>query len=91
MYACVHETWAGFFEGLCTPSNATTNFCDPPPPRIIREPEPRHWDSGPKMITSRATVSGPLAWGRGKPALAQCPSTTHKPPPHHADYRTHVP
>jgi hypothetical protein len=32
MYACNHETWVGFFEGVCTPSNATVNFHDPPRP-----------------------------------------------------------
>jgi hypothetical protein len=61
MYACLHESWAGFFEGVCAPSNATANFHDPPPPRNTKEPEP-HWQgSGPKRITSRATVSGALA------------------------------
>jgi hypothetical protein len=33
MYACILETTRGFFEGVCTPSNATANFRDPPPPR----------------------------------------------------------
>jgi hypothetical protein len=33
MYACVHETGRGFFDGVCTPSNATAHFGDPPPPR----------------------------------------------------------
>jgi hypothetical protein len=35
-------------------------------PPNTKEPEPQQWDSGPKRITSRATVSGDLAWGRGK-------------------------
>ena len=30
MYACHPETGRGFFEGVCAPSNATANFCDPP-------------------------------------------------------------
>jgi hypothetical protein len=34
MYACVHETGRGFFEGVCTTSNATAYSCDPPPPRF---------------------------------------------------------
>jgi hypothetical protein len=32
MYACTYEIGAGFFEGVCTPSNATANFRVPPPP-----------------------------------------------------------
>src|SRR5215211_6046580 len=32
MYACILEIGGGFFEGVCTPSNATANFRDPPPP-----------------------------------------------------------
>ena len=61
MYACFHETERGFFEGVCAPSNATTNFCDPPPPPNTKEPEPWQWGSGPKWITSRANVGGDLA------------------------------
>jgi hypothetical protein len=34
MYACVHKTGVGFFEAVCTLSNATANFHDPPPPRF---------------------------------------------------------
>ena len=67
MYACIHETGARFFEGVCTPSNATAHSYDPPPPCNTKEPEP-HWQgSGPKRITSRPTVSGDLTWGRGRP------------------------
>ena len=32
MYACNRETRRGFFEGVCTPSNATAIFRDPPAP-----------------------------------------------------------
>jgi len=32
MYAYIPEIGGGFFEGVCAPSNATANFCDPPPP-----------------------------------------------------------
>jgi len=32
MYACVLETRRGFFEGVCTLSNTTANFNDPPQP-----------------------------------------------------------
>jgi hypothetical protein len=32
MYACVPETGRGFFEGVCTPSNATAYLHDPPLP-----------------------------------------------------------
>jgi hypothetical protein len=32
MYACSRETRRGFFARVCTPSNATANFRDPPPP-----------------------------------------------------------
>jgi len=31
MYACVCEIGGGFFAGVCTLSNATANFRDPPP------------------------------------------------------------
>src|SRR5215216_2032599 len=88
MYACIPENGYGFFEGVCTPRNATAHSCDPPPPRNTKEPEPWQWDSGPKWITSRATVDDALAWGRGKPPPAHCPSTAHMPPTHHAEYRT---
>jgi hypothetical protein len=30
MYACISETGRGFFEGVCTPSNATAHSYDPP-------------------------------------------------------------
>src|SRR5215217_8977434 len=88
MYVCILETGRGFFEGVCTPSNATAHSCDPPP---TQRPEPHCQDSGPKKITNRATVDGDLAWGRGKTLLAQCPSSAHNPPAHHAQRRTHVP
>jgi hypothetical protein len=61
MYACIPDFGGGFFEGLCTPSNATAHSCDPSPPRIAREPEPLCQGSGPKWITRRATVGGALA------------------------------
>jgi hypothetical protein len=61
MYAYIREAWRGFFEGVCTPSNATAHLDDPPPPRNAREPEPRQWGSGPKWTTRRATVDGSLA------------------------------
>jgi hypothetical protein len=41
MYACIPEIGDGFFEEVCTPSNTTANFRDPPPPRNAIEPEPR--------------------------------------------------
>jgi hypothetical protein len=34
MYACIPEIERGFFQGVCTPSRATANFCDPPPPPL---------------------------------------------------------
>jgi hypothetical protein len=88
MYACNCETRCGFFEGVCTPSYATAHFC---PPLSAKEPEPWQWDSGQKWITHCATVDGVLAWGRGKPSLAHCPSTAHKPPKYHAARRRHGP
>ena len=30
MYACISQIAGGFFEGVCTPSNATANSYDPP-------------------------------------------------------------
>jgi hypothetical protein len=80
MYACVLGTERGFFEGLCEPSNASAYSYDPPPPPNTKEPEPRQWDSGPKKITSRATVDGVLAWGRGKPQPAHCQSPLARHP-----------
>jgi hypothetical protein len=38
MYACIPENGGGFFEGVCTPSNATANFCDPPLPPLHSPP-----------------------------------------------------
>ncbi len=35
-------------------------FPQPAPTCNAREPEPWKWDSGPKWITSRPTVNGPL-------------------------------
>jgi hypothetical protein len=35
MYACILEPKRGFFEGGCTPCNATAHFSDPLP--LIRE------------------------------------------------------
>jgi hypothetical protein len=32
MYAYIHETGCGFFTGVCTLSNTTASFHDPPPP-----------------------------------------------------------
>jgi hypothetical protein len=31
MYACAHEIGGGFFDGVCTSSNATAIFRDLPP------------------------------------------------------------
>jgi hypothetical protein len=54
MYAYVHETGGGFFDGVCTPGNPTANFRDPPPPisaehatlrkEIIEECRAIEWD-----------------------------------------------
>jgi hypothetical protein len=32
MYAYDLDIEGGFFEGVCSPTNATANFRDPPPP-----------------------------------------------------------
>jgi hypothetical protein len=91
MYACISEIDGGFFEGVCTLSDATAHSYDPPPPRNTKEPE-SHWQgSGHMWITRRATVDGALAWDRGKPPHAQCQSTARKLPTHHAQCRTHAP
>jgi hypothetical protein len=91
MYACIRRIGRGFFEVVCAPSNSTAIFHDPPPPGNIREPEHHCQGSRPKKITSRSTVGGALAWGRGKPSPARCPSTTRKLPKHHAQCRRHSP
>src|SRR5215203_1927394 len=78
MYACICETEAGFFEQVCAPSNASAYLRDPP--HNTKEPESCCQGSGPKRITSRATVEGGLAWGRGRPPPAQCPNIARMPP-----------
>jgi hypothetical protein len=40
MYACTLEIGRGFFEGVCTPSNTTANFRDPPHPATQRTGTP---------------------------------------------------
>jgi hypothetical protein len=31
MYACIRETWSGFFEGVCGLEDRPLTFRDPPP------------------------------------------------------------
>jgi len=90
MYACIRRIGGGFFDVVCTPSNATAHSCDPPPSRYPKEPEPRQGGSGPKWIRRCAIVDGALAWGRGKPQPAHCQSTARMPPTHHAVCRTYT-
>src|SRR5688500_11356394 len=40
MYACISEIGGGFSEGVCTPCNATANFCDPPHPATQKNRSP---------------------------------------------------
>jgi hypothetical protein len=40
MYACTSEVVGGIFEGVCTPSNATANFRDLPPPATQKNRSP---------------------------------------------------
>ena len=40
MYACICETGRGFFAGVCTPSNATVIFRDPPHPAAGKNRSP---------------------------------------------------
>jgi hypothetical protein len=61
MYACISEIERGFFEGACTPSNATANSYDPPPSLSAKGPEPHCQGSGPMRIMRRLTVGGALA------------------------------
>src|SRR5215217_87339 len=91
MYACIPDIGGGFLEVVRPPSSATADLHDPPPPPSAKETEPRHWGSGPQGITRRATVRGALAWGRGKPPPAHCPSTARKIPTHHAACHRHAP
>ena len=90
MYSCVHETGHGFFAGVCTPSNATANFRDPPHPQCKGTGAP---SPGLQLEEDRyrATVGGALAWRRGKPQPAHCPSTARRLPTHHVECRTRVP
>jgi hypothetical protein len=34
MYASIHETGCGFFEGVCAPCKASAYFSDPSPPPL---------------------------------------------------------
>src|SRR5215207_571981 len=81
MYACIYESGRGFFEGVCTHSNATANSRDPPPPRNTKEPEPCQCGSGSKGITRCATVGGAfLEQNRvAAPLLHQGPGCTPGP------------
>jgi hypothetical protein len=49
MYACIPEIGSGFFAVVCTPSDATANFSDPPPPGNAIEPEPCQWGLRPEV------------------------------------------
>jgi len=49
MYACIPEIGGGFFESVCTPTNTTAIFRDPPPPQ--------HKDRSPAIGTSARTGS----------------------------------
>jgi hypothetical protein len=40
MYACIHESWAGFFERVCILSATTANFRDPPHPSARKNRSP---------------------------------------------------
>jgi hypothetical protein len=40
MYACTSEFGTGFFEGVCTPSDATAHSYDPPHPQRQRTGAP---------------------------------------------------
>jgi hypothetical protein len=40
MYAYIPDIGGGFFEGVCTPSNATAHSYDPPPPATHRNRNP---------------------------------------------------
>jgi len=90
MYAGLPKICCGFFERVCLPSNATAHFRDPPPPRNTKTGA-LAGGSGPKRITSRATVDGALAGGRRRPPLYQCQGIARMPPSHHAACRTHAP
>jgi hypothetical protein len=59
MYACLYEIRGGFFSGVCTLSNATANFRDPPPPPNANEPDPvarTPARSGSHAVLSSATL-----------------------------------
>jgi hypothetical protein len=90
MYACILEIKRGFFVGVHT-QKCNRPFLRPAPTCNAMKPEPHCQGSGPKWITTYATVSGALSWGRGRPPPAQCQNTARKPPTHHAQCRTHAP
>jgi hypothetical protein len=85
------KTGADFWRGYAHPAMQPPIPAPHPLPRNTKEPEAHCQDSGSKRITSRATVDGALAWGRGRLPPALCQSTARKPPTHHAVCRTNVP
>src|SRR5215208_3725465 len=83
------RNWVGILHG-----GVQTQQCNRHFPRLthpaVQKPEPYKQGPGLKWITSRATVSGDSAWGRGKPSPAQCQNTAREPPTHYVGCRRHV-
>ena len=76
MYAYIREAWRGFFEGVCTPSNATAHLDDPRPSRNAREPEPRQWGSGTTAPLLPHDAIGVLSSSTLRTHTLPCPTTT---------------
>ena len=81
MYACILETGVRFFEGVCTPSNATAHPYDPPPPATQEKRSPIA--RAPAQRGSRAALTwAALQLGvdvNHHPSCARAPLASHPP------------
>src|SRR5215208_3270264 len=72
------KSGADFSSGCARPPMQPPFSATRPHPQH-KEPEPCQWGSGPKRITPRATVDGPLAWVEVNhhPPTARAPLASH--------------
>ena len=75
MYACIPEVGRGFFEGNCTPSDATALSHDPPHPVTRKDRNPV---SGAPAKRRREITSKPSTYSPSKPAwgVASCSASS---------------
>src|SRR5215216_5240657 len=79
MYACIPKIGGAFFEGVCTPSNATAHSYDPPPPSTQEKRSPVA--RAPARSGSRAS----LTWA----AIQLGVEVNHHPPTARAPLASH--